>query len=133
MNTLELLGRRHELKSMIDELRGEIKSINDQLEAAHLAAAKEKLAEAGRDFGTTYVQDGNTRLKVVVNKKVTWDQDRLRDILGRMAPDDARHYGKVTFAVEETKYKAAPPAIKAQLEECRTTEVGSVTFNIVEE
>ena len=133
MNTLELLERRHELKDLIDQMRGQIKEINSQLEEAYLARAKESLAESGRDFGTTYVQDGNTRLKVVVNKKVTWDQDRLRDTLNSMSPDDARHYGKVTFAVEESKYKAAPPAIKAQLEECRTTETGTITFNIVED
>ena len=133
MNTLELLERRHELKGLIDQLRGEIKEINSQLEQSYLADAKANLAESGRDFGTAYVQDGNTRLKVVVNKKVTWDQDRLRDVLNSMAPDDARHYGKVTFAVEESKYKAAPPAIKAKLEECRTTETGTITFNIVED
>jgi hypothetical protein len=132
MNTLELLERRHELKELIDGLRGEIKDINDQLENAYLDAAKANLAGQGKDFGTTYVMAGNSRLKVVVNKKVTWDQEKLRDVLNSMAPEDARHYGKLTFAVEEAKYKAAPPAVRAQLEGCRTTETGTITFNLVE-
>lgn len=132
MNTLELLELRDELKSQIADARNKIKEISDLLEAQYLEDAKAFLADKGQDFGTAYVPCGNMRLKVVVGKKVTWDQDKLRDVLGSMAPEDARHYGKLTFAVEETKYKAAPPAVRAQLEECRTTETGTITFNLVE-
>jgi len=45
--------------------------------------------------------------------------------LSKLSEEDARHYGKLTFAVEERKFTAAPPAIKRILEDCRTTEVGS--------
>ena len=132
MNTLELLELRDELKSQIADARNKIKEISDLLEDQYLDDAKAFLADKGQDFGTAYVPCGNMRLKVVVGKKVTWDQDKLRDVLGSMAPEDARHYGKLTFAVEETKYQAAPPAVRAQLEECRTTETGTITFNLVE-
>ena len=30
-------------------------------------------------------------------------------------PEDARHYGKLTLAVDERKYTAAPPAVKGVL------------------
>ena len=40
----------------------------------------------------------------------------LRETLGTMSDEDARHYGKLTFAVEERKFTAAPPAIKRILE-----------------
>jgi hypothetical protein len=132
MNTLELLELRDELKGQIADLRDKIKEISDLLESQYLDEAKAFLAEKGQDFGTAYVPCGNMRLKVVIGKKVTWDQEKLRDVLNTMTAENARHYGKLTFAVEETKYKAAPPDVKAKLEECRTTETGTITFNLVE-
>jgi hypothetical protein len=132
MNTLELLELRDELKGQIADLRDKIKEISDRLEAQYLDEAKAFLAEKGQDFGTAYVPCGNMRLKVVIGKKVTWDQEKLRDVLNKMTAENARHYGKLTFAVEETKYKAAPPDVRSQLEECRTTETGTITFNLVE-
>lgn len=130
MNTLELFERREVLKGEIAKLRSDLKAVNDQLEAAYLPMARSQLALDGKDFGTAHVQFGNQRLKVVVGKKVTWDQNKLRDALESMSTENARHYGKLTFAVEERKYTTAPPSIRAVLEECRTTEVGTVTIEI---
>jgi len=45
-----------------------------------------------------------------------------------MPEEDARHYGKLTLAVDERKYTAAPPAIRNLLEPCRTVEVGGFTI-----
>jgi len=51
-------------------------------------------------------------------------------VLEAMAPEDARHYGKLTLAVDERKYTAAPPAIKSLLEPCRSVEVGGFTVEV---
>jgi hypothetical protein len=56
----------------------------------------------------------------------------LRETLETMSDEDARHYGKLTFAVEERKFTAAPPAIKRILEECRTIENGRFTVELEE-
>jgi hypothetical protein len=42
-----------------------------------------------------------------------------------MSPENANHYAKITYHVEETKYTAAPPDVRDQLQSCRTTEIGS--------
>jgi hypothetical protein len=47
-----------------------------------------------------------------------------------MTPENAQHYAKLTYAVEERKYTTAPPAIKATLEAARTTEVGRFTVEV---
>lgn len=132
MNTLELFERREVLRAEIAKLRSELKQISDQLEAAYVPIARDQLALDGKDFGTAHVQYGNHKLKVVLAKKVTWDQEKLREALERMSPENARHYGKLTFGVEERKYTTAPPSIKAALEDCRTTEVGTVVIEIEE-
>ena len=92
--------------------------------------ARDALRADGKDFGTAHIVEGNVAMKVNVGKKVTWDQDVLRDTFNSMTPDNAQHYAKLTYAVEERKYTTAPPAIKATLEAARTTEVGRFTVEV---
>ena len=132
MNSRELFERRDELKHVISEMRLELKDVEEQLSDTFLPVARDVLRANGKDFGTAQFTEGNQRLKVTVGKKVTWDQEKLRDTLNHMSPENAQHYGKLTFAVEERKFTAAPPAIKDELEECRTVEIGRITVEEVE-
>jgi hypothetical protein len=47
-----------------------------------------------------------------------------------MQPDDARHFAKLTYSVEEKKYNAAQPSIKAKLQEHRVVELKGTTIDI---
>ena len=132
MESRELFDRREELKHVISELRIELKDVEEQLSDTFLPVAKDVLRANGKDFGTAQIAEGNHRLKVTVGKKVTWDQDKLRETLNNMSPENAQHYGKITFAVEERNFTAAPPAIKEELEECRTVAVGAVKVEEIE-
>lgn len=132
MNSRELFERRDELKHVISELREELKDVEQQIHDTFFVQATDALRADGKDFGTTYIVAGNRKLKATVRKKVVWDQDELGNVLQAMPEEDARHYGKLTIAVEERKYTAAPPAIKAVLEPCRTVEVGGFTIEEVE-
>ena len=132
MNSRELFDRRDELKHVISEKRTELKDVEEQLSDTFLPIAKDVLRANGKDFGTAQIAEGNHRLKVTVGKKVTWDQDKLRETLNNMSPENAQHYGKITFAVEERNFTAAPPAIKEELEECRTVAVGAVQVEEIE-
>ena len=130
MNSMELFERRDELKSVITDLRAELKNVDDQLSDLFLPLARDALRADGKDFGTAHIVEGNVAMKVNVGKKVTWDQDVLRDTFNSMTPDNAQHYAKLTYAVEERKYTTAPPAIKSTLEAARTTEVGRFTVEV---
>lgn len=132
MNSSELLERRDELKEIIAGLRAELKGVEEEISDTWLTVARDALRADGKDFGTTYIVAGNKKLKATVRKKVVWDQDELGNVLQKMPEDDARHYGKLTLAVEERKYTQAPPAIKAVLEPCRTVEVGGFSIEEVD-
>jgi hypothetical protein len=132
MNSRELFDRRDELKHVISEMRTELKDVEEQLSDTFLPIAKDVLRANGKDFGTAQIAEGNHRLKVTVGKKVTWDQAKLRDTLNNMSPENAQHYGKLTFAVEERNFTAAPPAIKEELEDCRTVAIGAVKVEEIE-
>ena len=130
MNSLTLFERRDELKAGIVQLRDELKDVELQLSDLFLPLARDSLRADGKDFGTAHIVEGNVRMKANVGKKVTWDQGTLRDTFNSMTPENAQHYAKLTYAVEERKYTTAPPAIKSTLEAARTTEVGRFTVEI---
>lgn len=130
MNSRELFDRRDELREVINGLKDELKDIESQISDTFMQDARDHLRADGKDFGTTHIISGNQKYKAVVRKKVTWDQDKLLNVLNRMDEDDARHYGKLTVAVEERKYTTAPPAIKQMLEDCRTVEIGGFSIEL---
>lgn len=132
MNSRELFERRQELKHIIADLREELADVEEQLYDTFYIQTTDALRADGKDFGTTYIVAGNRKLKATVRKKVTWDQDKLGNVLQSMPEEDARHYGKLTLAVDERKYTAAPPAVKDMLESCRSVEVGGFTIEEVE-
>lgn len=132
MNSSKLFQRREELKFILSDLKAELKDIEDQISDMWLTVARDALRADGKDFGTTHIVAGNKKLKAVVRKKVTWDQDELGKALQEMPENEARHYGKLTLAVEERKYTTAPPSIKEVLEPCRTVEVGGFSIEEVE-
>jgi hypothetical protein len=49
-----------------------------------------------------------------------------------MNAEDARHYAKVNYGVEERKYTNAPPAIVDILQPARTVEQGSVNIELIQ-
>jgi len=130
MNSDTLFERRDQLKAKMDGLKAELKDIEQQISDTFLDRAKQSLMTEGKDFGTAHILAGNRKVKAVLRKKVTWDQEALRKALDTMPIDDARHYGKLTFSVEERKYNEAPPRVKELLEECRTVELGGATFSV---
>ena len=130
MNSDTLFERRDQLKAKMDGLKAELKDVEQQISDTFLDRAKQFLMTQGKDFGTAHILAGNRKVKAVLRKKVTWDQEALRKALDEMPVDDARHYGKLTFSVEERKYNEAPPRVKELLKECRTVELGGVTFSV---
>lgn len=91
---------------------------------------KDAYKEKGDPFGIAHVYIGNTKVKVTAPKKVTWDQDALRELSSSIAQagEDPDEYIKVSFDVSETKYNAWPEDIRAAFEPARTVAPGKMRF-----
>jgi len=133
MNDQELLQAKVALKRDIDRQKKEMEELNTLLQARFFSEARDELQRDGKDFGTTTIfSEQDQKVKVAINKKVTWDQQALRDAFDSMDAEDARHYAKVTYSVDERKYTNAPPAIVAKLQPARTVEQGTVNVDLVQ-
>ena len=133
MNDQELLQAKVALKRDIDRQKKEMEELNSLLQARFFSEARDELQRDGKDFGTTTIfSEQAQKVKVAINKKVTWDQQALRDAFDSMDAEDARHYAKVTYSVDERKYTNAPPAIVAKLQPARTVEQGTINVDLVQ-
>ncbi len=90
--------------------------------------ARKQLVAAKKDTGTATIITNGITIKAEFKKTVEWDQTKLLAALNAMAPDDAKHYGKVTLAVEERKFTAAPPAVQKALADARTVKPSKPSF-----
>ena len=133
MNDQELLQAKVALKRDIDSQKKKMEELNALLQARFFSDARDELQRDGKDFGTTTIfSEQDEKVKVAINKKVTWDQQALRDAFDSMDAEDARHYAKVTYSVDERKYTNAPPAIVSKLQPARTVEQGTVNVDLVQ-
>lgn len=116
-----------------------------------MAALSEKLATV-KDIKAGLVEESMTALRSIQNKptgtvtgevdgfkvsqtiplKVTWDQNKLAEAKGKInaAGDDADEYikTKVTYSVDERKFKKFDQKVKNFFSEARTTEHGKATY-----
>ena len=133
MNDQELLQAKVALKRDIDRQKKEMEELNSLLQARFFSEARDELQRDGKDFGTTTIfSEQDQKVKVAINKKVTWDQQALRDAFDSMDAEDARHYAKITYSVDERKYTNAPPAIVEKLQPARTVEQGTINVDLVQ-
>lgn len=144
------------LDKSLPELDGlsvaDIKTIQDQLAASETllkarkdafaalmlrrfeANAKAEYTAQKKDTGTVRCAAPGSNLlelKIEVDKTVVWDQEKTLAWLNKQKPEDARHYGKLKVEIPEAKFKAATPAIQAELLPFRTLKPGKMKMTLV--
>ena len=108
----DLFKYREDLKSQIQALKDKQAVLNDDLAVRFGNTARNRLSEDGKDYGSVTLNEEGYKVKVTLRQKVSWDQEGLAQTLMNMSQDDARHYAKITYGIDERKYNNAPPVIK---------------------
>jgi len=84
----------------------------------------------GKDTGSVTIQDGLCAIKANLPKKVDWDQGKLVQVFNSMDREEAAHFAKVTYKVEEKKFSAATPMLQEKLMDARTVSTGKATYKL---
>jgi hypothetical protein len=103
-------------------------ALHGTFERRYADKAAEERRLAGKDTGSVHVIDGEYDVVVNLPKKIEWDQEKLKAALNALDPDDAKHFAKAVFSVEERKFEAAPPALRDALSVARTVKTGKPTY-----
>jgi len=125
-----LFNKREDLKSKIDNHQKELKIVNNSLKDMFHETAQMQLAQQGKDFGQTTMNDGDFKVTVDFKKRVVWDEPILLRVLNSLDPDTANHLASVKYSIAEAKFQNSTPDLKAALSEARTVELQSVSVDI---
>lgn len=133
MPIADVFRYRENLKQQLEHIKNKQADMNKQLELRFGNYAREKLNSENKDYGSTTLNEGGFKVKVTLRQKVTWDQDGLvQTFMNDLSEDDAKHYAKITYGVDERKYNSAPPAIKDKLQKHRTVQLMSTSIDITD-
>ena len=133
MPIADVFRYREDLKQQLEHIKNKQAEMNKQLELRFGNYAREKLNNENKDYGSTTLNEGGFKVKVTLRQKVTWDQDGLvQTFMNDLSEDDAKHYAKITYGVDERKYNSAPPAIKDKLQKHRTVQLMSTSIDITD-
>ena len=133
MPIADVFRYREDLKQQLEHIKNKQADMNKQLELRFGNYAREKLNSDNKDYGATTLNEGGFKVKVTLRQKVTWDQDGLvQTFMNDLSEDDAKHYAKITYGVDERKYNSAPPAIKDKLQKHRTVQLMSTSIDITD-
>jgi hypothetical protein len=125
-----------QLKSDAADLFSVAKSIVDHIDRA----VEVKFADrahalrlaAGKDTGVVHFDDGRVRITADLPKRVEWDQQRLAEIVRRIAEsgEDPTEYVEIGYRVSETKFNAWPESLKNAFAPARTLKTGKPGFRL---
>ena len=133
MPIADVFRYREDLKQQLEHIKNKQADMNKQLELRFGNYAREQLNTENKDYGSTTLNEGGFKVKVTLRQKVTWDQDGLvQTFMNDLSEDDAKHYAKITYGVDERKYNSAPPAIKDKLQKHRTVQLMSTSIDITD-
>jgi hypothetical protein len=130
---------------VLDQLPIDVLANLQEQAEAHLADASQmvailhgvfsrRYAEGLNDTGTHHRVDGDYEIKVIVPKRVDYDQEKVAAAVETIRGwgEDPAHYVDTKFSVAESKFKAWPPAIRDLFEPARTVKAGKPKFEIAE-
>lgn len=119
---------------LMGDLATKALDLTKKIDAHCVAKADELRRLQGKDTGAASFVDGGFKVTVTLPKTVKWDNDRLAELAAKMKDcgDDPSQYLKLTYGVDERRYKEWPDTIQAAFLPARTVLTGKPKIEIKE-
>ena len=123
-----------DLNDQITNLRIQVKEMkqkmDDGLNLRFAETVKNNLKSEGKNTGTTRFFAESHQIIAEVPKKVSWDPEKMDEIIERISDERKQDLVKITYSVDEKKYLALPYGHQQLFKEARTVTPGKTKFQI---
>ena len=116
----KLLSHAKELKAKLD----------DALNLRFSETVKENLRLEHKDTGTTKFVENGFQIIAEVLKKVTWDAQKMEEIIKTIPKSHRRDYIKTTYSIDERRYANLSYEYQQLFKPARTVTPGKTKFQI---
>jgi len=123
-----------DLESQIKELKKDLANVGDELVRRYEERGNKLRELQGKEFGAVSMEEDGFKVTVDRPKKVKWDSSKLHELASKMeeAGDDPTQYLKITYGVDERKFKAWPKNIQKAFLDARTVTPGKLSVKLKE-
>jgi hypothetical protein len=133
----DLMDLNDQVAKLINHAKELKEKLEDGLNLRFSEAVKNNLrseskitAGENKDTGTTRFFDGAFQIAAEVPKKVTWDNEKMEELIKRIPDDRRKDIVKISYSIEERKYSALPHEYQELFGEARTVTPGKTKFQI---
>jgi hypothetical protein len=131
LNVGELMDLNDQVAKLISHTKDLKEKLDDGLNLRFSEAVKNNLRSTNKDTGTTRFFDGAFQIVAEVPKKVTWDNEKMEELIKRIPDDRRKDIVKISYSIEERKYSALPCEYQELFREARTVTPGKTKFQII--
>jgi len=132
LNPNELMILQAQLEQEQKLLKKRKQILEDGLLLKYQETIDEALIGDGKDSGTVHFPDHRHVISADVPKKVTWDADILKKAISKIPVEERDDVVKVTYTIEENRYKNWPRSWKEHFKDARTVKAGKPKISIKE-
>ena len=123
-----------DLNDQVAKLVSHTKELKEKLEDAlnlrFSEMVQNQLHDENRDTGTAKLYEGGFQIIAEVPKKVTWDSEKIEEIIKTISEEKRKAIIKTSHVIDERKYMQLSPEDKLLFADARTVTPGKTKFKI---
>lgn len=126
----ELVGLNEEVANLVSHAKELKDKLDDAINLRFSDTVQNKLRSENKDTGSTKFFEGGYQISAEVPKKVTWDSEKIDEIIKNISEEKRKILVKTTYAIDERKYLKLSPEDQQLFADARTVTIGKTRFKI---
>jgi uncharacterized protein (UPF0305 family) len=122
--TYDLMDLSDQITKLCSHAKELKEKLDDALNLRFSESVQNNLQSENKNTGTTRFFDGAFQIVAEVPKKVTWDNEKMEELIKRIPEDRRKAFVKVVYSIEERKYAMLPHDYQELFREARTITPG---------
>jgi DNA-directed RNA polymerase specialized sigma24 family protein len=130
LETRDLMDLNDQIVKLTSHAKELKEKLDDALNLRFSEAVKNNLQSENKDTGTTRFFDGAFQIVAEVPKKVTWDNEKMEEIVKQIPDEKRKSLVKISYSIEERKYSMLSYEYQLLFKKARTITLGKTKFQI---
>ncbi|MBR1734635.1 MAG: hypothetical protein IJ730_04205 [Alphaproteobacteria bacterium] len=130
LEIFDLADLNEQLTKLVSHTKELKEKFDDALNLRFSETVRENLKRENKDTGTAKFFENGLQITAEVPKKVTWDSEKIGEIMKTISEEKRKAIVKTTHVIEERKYSQLSPEDKKLFSEARTVTPGKTRFQI---
>jgi hypothetical protein len=130
LEIFDLMDLSDQVAKLISHTKELKEKLEDGLNLRFAESVKNNLRSENKDTGTTKFFEGAFQITAEVPKKVSWDAEKMEQIVKKIPEEKRKSIVKISYVIEERKYSMLSYEYRQLFNEARTVTPGKIKFQI---